>query len=184
MQSYGSGKKGPVCKEDNYVTFRDRNVGQIFEEQLGKTPEFRKSDVLRGANLSKGKNVSEENMNPHSFEEYSFNGGDVQKNALGERESDGEKNKNDMGSEMINGGKFLGGKQRGRPPNRHRNKTGNKKLKRSLGWVVDHWYHQQCGFRSDKSVTALSETLGRCYTGDTWKRIRKVGQRLGVRLAI
>lgn len=58
MQSYGSGKKGPVCKEDNYVTFRDRNVGQIFGEQLGKTPEFRKNDVLRGANFSKGKNVS------------------------------------------------------------------------------------------------------------------------------
>lgn len=83
MQSYGSGKKGPVCKEDNYVTFRDKNVRQIFGEQLGKNPAFRKSDVLRGANFSKGKNVSEENMNPHSFEEYLFNGGDAEKNGVG-----------------------------------------------------------------------------------------------------
>lgn len=76
--------------------------------------------------------------------------------------------------------------QQGRPTNEDATeiKQGNKKLKRSLGWVVDHWYYQQCGFSSDKSVTALGETLGRCYTGDTRKRTKKVGQRLGVWLAI
>lgn len=51
----------------------------------------------------------------------------------GRRGSDGEKNKNDVGPEMVSGGKFLGGMQRGRPTHRHRNETGKYKIKKVIG---------------------------------------------------
>lgn len=56
-------KKGPVCEEDNYVSFRDRNVGWISGEQIQKASEFRDSDV---PNSSKAK-MFQKSYEPHSL---------------------------------------------------------------------------------------------------------------------
>lgn len=70
MRHYGSRKKRPVCDQDRYVPFRDRNSGWDSGKQIGKASESRKSDVQGGADFSKGKNVSEKNMEAHCLGGY------------------------------------------------------------------------------------------------------------------
>lgn len=44
-----------MCKGENYVCLGDRNMGWLSGEKIQKASGFSNSDVLRGANLFKGR---------------------------------------------------------------------------------------------------------------------------------